>query len=171
MPIVASRARTLPPTSSTTDPHPVSPLARCTGISAHNMHITLHRLRFRSNRRAGRRLPPTIDYALLTFAASDPRRRLQVMNPTVPVGMSRHGCDQRNDAPIPPFLIRSPIKTGDACARSWRLILDAKCLPIVCQLAKMGFRGHEKALENIAVFKGLLWLREQGLNLRPSGYE
>ena len=85
----ASRARTLPPTSPTTDPHPVSHLAPCTGISAHTMHAALHCRRFGLSRRAGRRLPPTINHALLTSAASDPRRRLQVMKLAVTVATGR----------------------------------------------------------------------------------
>ena len=53
------------------------------------MHAALHCRRFGLSRRAGRRLPPTINHALLTSAASDPRHRLQVMKLAVTVATGR----------------------------------------------------------------------------------
>ena len=49
---------------------------------------------FGSSRRAGRPLPPTINHALMTSAASDPRRRLQVMKLAVTVAAGRHAGDR-----------------------------------------------------------------------------
>ena len=65
------------------------PLAPCTGFSAHTMPAALHCRRFGLSRRARRRLPPTINHAWLTSAASDPRRRLQVMKLPVTVATGR----------------------------------------------------------------------------------
>ena len=77
-------------------------------------------------------------------------------------------CLQRHPAACAVLGIRLPagrpgkIGTAGACRRH-----AAGNLP-ACQIA--GLR-NEKALENINVFKGFLWLRGQDLNLRPSGYE
>ena len=105
------------------------------------------------------------------------------MNPTVPVGMPRQGSDRlspyrggrpRPEAPVACKSGRLPVSRLDMArtpgnlgadtmkpgfGRLRRLIFDSKCLPIVCQLAEIACPGNEKALENINVFKGLLWLR------------